>query len=197
MNHLPAIPWILAAALLAGGCREKDDVSVTETRPLATGDLPPRLDATSDERFGNARRCPFKADTPKDWSVLPATEFRLLNYRFGPSGTGEVWVSSSNGTVLDNANRWLRQFGAPPLDEAGLKALPTLTLLGSPAVLVKAEGDYAGGMGQPPKTGYGLAGVIAEVGGEILTVKMVAPAAEVRFGIPALEQLVASLRKRD
>jgi len=196
MKHFPTWLWLLGVVLL-GGCREADEVSVNETRPVATGDHAVRLDATSDERFSNARRSPFKADTPEDWKVLPATEFRLLNYRFGVSGQGEVWVSTSSGSVLDNANRWLKQFGAPAIDDATLKTLPTLPLLGTTGVVVKAEGEYAGGMGQAPKPGYGLAGVIAEVGGEILTVKMVAPAGEVRFGMPALEKLVASLRKVD
>lgn len=196
MKFLPALLSI-TTAILSGGCGEKNEVSVSETRPVASGDAAPRLDATPDERFGNARRCPVKADTPKDWKQLPATEFRLLNYSFGPSGQGEVWISTSNGSVLDNANRWLRQFGKDPIDEAALKALPTLPILGTSGVVLKTEGDYAGGMGQPPKAGYGLAGVITEFEGEILTVKMVAPSAEVRFGIPALEQLVASLRKAD
>lgn len=196
MKHLPAIAWIFGTVLL-GGCREQDEVSLDESRPVSTGDFPPRLDATSDERFSNARRSPVAADTPKDWIVVPATEFRLLNYRFGLSGKGEVWVSDSSGTVLANVNRWLRQFGAAEIDEAALQALPTLPMLGATGVLVKAEGDYAGGMGQPPQPGYGLAGVIAEVDGRIYTVKMVAPAAEVRFGMLALEELVASLRKVD
>ena len=196
MKCFQALPPIFAAILCAG-CGEKDEVSVSETRPVASNDFAPRLDATPDERFSNARRCPFKAETPQDWKVLPATEFRLMNYGFGPSGQGEVWVSTSNGSVLDNANRWLRQFGKPPIDEAALKALPTVPILGTTGVLLKTEGDYTPGMGQPPKPGYGLAGVIADYGGEILTIKMVAPAAEVRFGVPALEKLVASLRKAE
>jgi len=112
-------------------------------------------------------------------------------------GGGRVWVSVSGGTVRDNANRWLRQFGAQDTDEAGLKALPTMPLLGEPAVVVKAEGTYQGGMGQPEQAGYGMAGVIAAYQGGVVTVKMVAPAAEVRFGFPALVQFVGSLRKVD
>ena len=185
---------IVLGIVLLNGCREKADVTVRETRPLTTRDAPPRLFATSDERFSNARPSPVKAETPDGWTVLPATEFRLLNYRFGPSGSGEVWVSSSSGSVQDNVNRWLKQFGAPPLDEAGFKALPTVPLLGTTGVVVKAEGDYLPGMGQPPQTGYALAGVVTEFQGQILTVKMVGLAGEVRFGQPVMETFAKSLR---
>lgn len=192
--ELHGVYGVVLGMVLLTGCREKPEVTVTETRPLSTRDVSPRLGASADERFGNARPSPVKADLPTGWTALPATELRLLNYRFGPSGTGEVWVSLSGGSVLDNVNRWLRQFGKEPLDEAGFKALPTQPLLGTTGVLVKAEGDYTGGMGQPPKPGYGLAGVITEFQGQILTVKMVGPAAEVRFGLVGLVALVNSLR---
>ncbi|MCX6877256.1 MAG: hypothetical protein NTW21_26120 [Verrucomicrobia bacterium] len=176
------------------GCRDKAEVTITETRVASTRDGGSRLFATSDERFSNAQPSPVKGDTPPGWTVLPANEFRLLNYRFGPSGTGEVWVSGATGSVAGNVNRWLHQFGAQPLDEAGIKALRSVPILGATGVWVQAQGDYAGGMDAPPKPGYGLAGVIAEFQGQLLTVKMVAPAAEVRFGIPALEAFVKSLR---
>jgi hypothetical protein len=180
--------------VLLNGCREKPEVTVTETRPLTTRDVPPRVGASADERFSDARPSPVTADLPTGWKALPATDLRLLNYRFGPSGSGEVWVSIAGGSVLDNVNRWLRQFGAEPLDEAGCKALPTLPLLGSTGVRVKAEGDYAAGMGQPPQSGYGLAGVVTEFQGQILTVKMVGPAAEVSAGQAGLVELINSLR---
>lgn len=191
---LRVITGVVLSLVLLSGCREKAEVTVRETRPLSTRDAPSHLFATSDERFSNARPSPVKADLPTGWKALPANEFRLLNYRFGPSGTGEVWVSSSAGSVLDNVNRWLKQFGAPAIDDAGCKALPTIPLLGTTGVMVKAEGDYVGGMGQAPQTGYGLAGVVAEFQGQILTIKMVGPAAEVRFGQPVLEAFAKSLR---
>ncbi len=170
---------------------------MTETRPVATSDAPPRLDASAEERFSNAAPKRFEAATPEDWKVVPATEFRLLNYRLGPSGETECWVSSSTGSVLENANRWLRQFGAPPMDEEALGKLPTVPILGTTGVVVKAKGDYNDRMGGQPKPDQGLAGIIAEVGGEIITVKMVGNASEVYFNERELEKLAASLRKID
>jgi hypothetical protein len=180
--------------VLVAGCRDNHDVTATETRAVSSRDGNFKLFATSDERFGNARPSPVGGDPPPGWTVLPASEFRLLNYRFGPSGSGNVWVSSATGTLADNVNRWLHQFGAAPLDDAGIQALRRVPMLGGSGVWVQAEGTYAAGMGAPPKTGYGLAGVVTEFQGQLLTVKMVAPAAEVRFGSPALETFVKSLR---
>lgn len=176
-------------------CEEKKEITVTETRAATTRDEAPKLFATSDERFRDAKPSPVKGATPAGWLAIPATQIRLLNYRFGESGMGEVWVSISQGSVLDNVNRWLvTQFGAEPVDAAGLTKLPSVTLAGSTGVLVTAAGDYAPGMGAPSKSGFGLAGVIASVGGQILTVKMVGPKAEVEAAKPALEAFTKSLR---
>lgn len=175
-------------------CHEKRDVAISETRAVSTRDGNVKAFASSDERFGHARSSPLTADTPAGWTELPATELRLLNYRCGPDGSGEVWVSRAAGTLADNVNRWLRQFGTQPLDEADIQALRHVEILGGTGVWVQAEGTYAAGMGAAPKAGCGLAGVIAEIDGQILTVKMVAPAAAVKAAIPALEAFVKSLR---
>ncbi|HEX7260863.1 MAG TPA: hypothetical protein VF258_03530 [Luteolibacter sp.] len=185
---------LLASVVIFSACEEKKEVTVTETRPVTTKDTAPKLFATSDERFRDAKPSPVKGDMPPGWLALPATQFRLLNYRFGESGTGEVWVSISQGSVIDNANRWLKQFGANPLDAETFAKLPPATLAGATGVWVTAEGDYAGGMGAPPKTGFALAGVIASVRGQILTVKMVGSKAEVAAAKPALEAYVKSLQ---
>lgn len=185
---------LFASVLIFSGCEEKKEVTVTETRKVTTRDGTPKLFATSDERFRDAKPSPVKGDTPDGWLVLPAQQFRLLNYRFGTSGTGEVWVSISQGSVLDNVNRWLHQFGGEALDAAGLAKLPPVMVAGSPGVWVAAEGDYAGGMNAPTKPGFALAGAVASVGGQILTVKMVGPKDEVQAAKAALEGFTRSLR---
>lgn len=185
---------LIASVVMFSACEEKKEITVTETRSVTTKDTAPKLFATSDERFRDAKPSPVKGDTPPGWLALPPTQFRLLNYRFGESGTGEVWVSISSGSVLDNANRWFKQFGAQPLDAAALEKLPPAAIAGATGVWVAAEGDYAGGMGAPPKTDFALAGVIASVKGQILTVKMVGPKAEVAAAKPALEAYVRSVQ---
>ncbi len=187
-------PCLLACVLGLFSCEEKKEIAVSETREPTTRDKSPKLFASSDERFRDAKPSPVKAETPQGWLALPASQFRLLNYRFGESGMGEVWVSLSQGSVLDNVNRWLKQFASSPLDQAALEKLPTVSLAGSAGVFVTAAGDYESGMGSPVKPGFGLAGVVASVGGQILTVKMVGPKAEVEAAKPVLEAYVKSLR---
>ena len=173
---------------------EKKEVTVTETREATTRDRSPKLFATSDERFSDAKPSPVKGDAPDGWLPLPASQFRLLNYRFGDSGMGEVWVSLAKGTVLDNANRWLGQFAATKLDAAGLEKLPAVTIAGTTGKWIEASGDYVGGMGTDPKPGFALAGVITTVNGQILTLKMVGPKAEVDAAKPVLESFGKTLR---
>lgn len=185
---------LIAWLVVCTGCKEKTEVTVTETRPLTTNDRAFKLSATSDERFRVIKPSPVKAATPAGWLVQPASQFRLLNYRFGETGMGEVWVSISSGTVLDNANRWLKQFGKNPLDSAGFAKLPPCSLAGSAGVWVVADGDYEGGMGAGGKPGFALAGVIASVKGQIITVKMVGPKVEVEAARPQLEAYVTSVK---
>lgn len=191
----PRVACLLACALTLAACeKQMDDVTVTETRPLTTRDGTPKLNASSDERFRDAKPSPVQGETPDGWLKRPGTQFRLLNYSFGQSGTGEVWVSLSRGSVLDNANRWLTQFGTDELTADELANLPSVAIAGATGKWITAEGDYAGGMGAPPRDGFALAGVIAEVGGQILTVKMIGPVADVEAAKPTLESFSKSLR---
>lgn len=188
------VACLIASAVMFSSCEEKKEVVVTETREATARDKSPKLFATSDERFRDAKPSPVKGDTPEGWLALPASQFRLLNYRFGDSGMGEVWVSLASGSVLDNVNRWFGQFGAAKLDAAGLEKLPPATIAGTTGKWVEATGDYASGMGAEPKPGFALAGVVASVGGQILTLKMVGPKAEVEAAKPILETFAKSLR---
>ncbi|MFN9663216.1 MAG: hypothetical protein ACK57I_06740, partial [Akkermansiaceae bacterium] len=131
---------------------------------------------------------------PENWLALPANQFRLLNYRFGDSGLGEVYVSISSGGILENANRWFKQFGREAMTPDSFAAKQKIPVVGIEGVWIEAEGDYGAGMGADSKPGYGLAGVIAETGGQIITVKMVGPKSEVDVQKPALRDFIGSLR---
>jgi hypothetical protein len=191
--------WAASCGILvvmASGCREQPaaEVTVDGTRELTTLDRAPRLFATSDERFRNARPSPLQGAPPGDWQAAPATQFRLLNYRCGPQGRGEVYVTAASGGVLENVNRWLGQFGAESIDEAGLAALRRVPMLGSEGVWVEARGTFAGGMGRPPQQDYALAGVVAAVGDRLWTLKMIGPEKTVESQKAALEAFAGSLR---
>ncbi len=186
-----------ATTLLLASCDEPEDLVVTETRDITTRDTPPLLDATSDQRFRNAQPSPVIGDPPDHWLALPASQFRDLNYRFGESGFGEVYVTIAAGSELDNVNRWFDQFAAPRVTAAALAEMRRVPIAGTTGVWIEATGRYNSGMGSPPRDGYALAGVIAEKGGRTLTLKMVGPVAEVLAQHQALEAFAQSLQMRE
>lgn len=176
------------------GCEKSGErVLVEETRGKTTKDETPKMFATSDERFRNIKPSPVQGNAPQNWLALPANQFRLLNYRFGESGLGEVYVSLSSGGVMDNANRWLKQFGGEEMNAEEFAGMEKISIAGVEGVWVEADGEYGAGMGADAKPGYGLAGVIAQVGGQILTVKMVGPKNEVDAEKQALRDYIGTL----
>lgn len=185
---------LIAIVFLVSSCKEKGEVIVSETRTRTTRDSSPKLLATSDERFRDAKPSPVKGETPEGWLALPGTQFRLLNYRFGESGLGEVSVSIASGSVLDNVNRWLKQFGAEAADQVVLEKLRNVPIAEASGTWVEVEGEYSPGMGAAPKPGYALAGVIAAVDGRILTLKMTGPKGEVEAARSVLEDFAKSLK---
>ena len=181
--------------LLLAGCDKPQEVVVDETRELTSRDATPQLHATSNDRFEEPGTSPIIAGTvPAGWLAQQSNSFRLLSYRFGSGG--DVAVGISSGDLLGNVNRWLGQFGADPLDAAGLAALAKVSITGVEGVWVEAAGDYSPGMGQDPRVGQALAGVVADAGGRIITVKMTGPAEEVAAQKEPLKAFIAGLRNR-
>ena len=135
-------------------------------RARTTKDVVPKLFATSDERFREKQEVPVHGDKPTAWKELAATQFRLLNYRFGEAG--EVWVSLSAGSVRENDElAWLRQFHA-----GDLKPMPGCASLrpgdgGRDRRSVGGSGgNDEGGMGSLPREGYALPGWWPTLAGE-------------------------------
>ena len=188
-------PVMALFCLMLPACEKKAArMTVEETRGETTKDNAPKLYASSDERFRDAKPSPVKGNPPGNWLVLPGKQFRELNYRFGDSGLGEVYVTIAGGTVADNVNRWLKQFNMDSLSPAAMDVLPKVPIAGTQGVWLEANGEYASGMGAPARAGQALAGVIAEVGGRILTLKMVGPEEEVEAEKEALKAFAATLK---
>jgi hypothetical protein len=187
-------PILGVCGIVFCSCSEKKEVVVTETRAISTRDKPAMLNATSDQRFRDAKPSPVKGETPLGWLEVPPSQFRQLNYRFGESGLGEAWVSIASGSVLDNINRWLGQFEVGKISPQDLAEMRKVPVAGFEGLWVEAEGTYASGMGAGPKPGYALAGVVCDAGDRILTVKMVGPKAEVKAAAATLEAFAKSLK---
>jgi len=184
----------LGLALLLPACRKSEE-TVDQTRPVTMRDEDLKLDASSTQRFEKPGSSKIVAGmVPEGWTEQPASQFRVLSYRFGTGG--DVAVGIAAGGMADNVNRWLRQFDKDPLADAQIAKLEQGTVVGIPGLWVAAEGDYIAGMNQPAKTGQGLYGIIAEKDGKIYTVKMTGPAAEVAAEKEKLKAFTAALRER-
>lgn len=187
---------LIVLAGLVCSCDKPAELVVTETRRLTTQDVEPKLHASSDERFRDMKPVepgPVEGVTPEGWVLKPATEFRILNYGFGASGKGECWVTLASGGVLENVNRWMGQFSQAPIDEAALAGMKRVPVVGVEGVWVEVKGPYAG-MGAGKQESFALAGIVADLGDRLLTVKMVGPEEEVAQARAQLEALAASLK---
>ena len=181
-----------AAVLLSVGChKESDVIEIDTTRPLTSVDQPPKLMASSRERFigsGHGGPSPsagpmsparYAGVMPDGWKELPGTSIRLLNYAIGPDGNGEVYVSQTRGGMLGNVERWRGQFGIANTVGEDLLEMPRVVLMGAgEGLLVEATGTYSPGMGHPAMPGHAMAGVVGVLqDGGIFTVKMTGPEA--------------------
>lgn len=200
MKYLILVPTLILSitACDRSGSRE---VTSTETRPPSTSDGKFVLDATSAQRFSGSsaeQKAPvssFSDVVPDTWRPMESSAFRIKNYQFGTAG--EVYLSVSSGAVLDNVNRWLGQFNQPNITASALAQLPTVDFLGTKAYWIQADGSFAGGMGKAQADNYSLRGVLAEVNGAIVTVKMIGPTPEVKEQEEALRTYAGSLKSGD
>lgn len=119
---------------------------------------------------------------PAGWTVKPASQFRQANYEV-PGGV-ECYMTILPGTgggVAANLARWRGQLGLSGSGDPS--QLPTRTVLGASALFVELEaGDHK------------LAGLIVELPGRMITIKMTGPSAAVDAALPGLEAFAGSLR---
>ncbi len=137
----------------------------------------------------------IKDHPPLEWRRLPGTQFRDFNYLAGTNEDVEIVVGITKGKVLQNANRWLGQFGLTPLPNE--QFLGNVTILEGRGYLVEAEGSYAG-MGSNERPNYSLVGAICPIGKDsLLTIKMTGPTAEVQRLRSDFDQYLSSMEYMD
>lgn len=103
---------------------------------------------------------------PAHWKKLPASAFLLVKYQTQGEGMATTDITFSSlrtapGSLLSNINRWRDQLGQPALDDADVKALPTVKTTFGDGVLVEIEGLAPGA--DANKDGR-MIGIIAEQG---------------------------------
>ncbi len=153
----------LMTALLASCHESERAISVTETRELTL--------------FDQSYQANIKDRPPLEWRRIPGTENRALNYVAGPNDSVEIFLGVFGGGILPNANRWLGQFGLDPA--TSVDDFTLIEVLGRDSYLVEVSGDLAASMGNVGAKDQGLIGFVRESGEEVLTLKMVGPAADV------------------
>ncbi len=180
MNRIVAALGLL---MLVSSCREDRGPVVPELQPISAPRTPYKVDATSDERFlphaDRSKR--FRYFPGSSWAELRSTQFRTLNFAFGPDGVGECYLSEIVGFVdggLDNVNRWrVQQMGLAPMVSGDLKQLPRKPFAGGEGVFVKLDGSFKGMGEQGGREGYRMLGMLFTRGCEAYSVKMTGPRA--------------------
>jgi hypothetical protein len=134
--------------------------------------------------------------SPKGWKQLPQSEFRQINLQPPDCPDIDCYMSVAAGGVLNNVNRWLGQFGRPPIDEAALAKLPRRKLLSLKleAIEVEAEGPFKDMQGTE-HADWKMLGLVADEGGRQIFVKMTGPKAKVDQNKDGFETFAMSLRR--
>lgn len=115
--------------------------------------------------------------TPEGWTRGSERPMRMVTYH--PKGNEDaecyiITLAGEAGGLAANVNRWLVQIGEDALDETAIAALPTVTMMGQPATLVEAEGNFRG-MDGASREGYRLLGAIRESSDQSIFVKFTGP----------------------
>jgi len=155
-------------------CSKKKErkITIDTPRPLTN------LDVTADspvQTTHTASTESYSYNKPNTWQTKPPTSFRKINFTFGTAG--EVYLSESRGGILPNANRWLGQFGADAV--SSIDQLEPISLLSGKGYLVLATGSFKGMRMTHAVDNYQLIGALIEIDGELITIKMTGPTAEV------------------
>jgi hypothetical protein len=122
---------LLAIALLAVGCEQRDVRQYTVPHEDAPTELPPpRMGPVAAEPAAPAADAPpssISYDVPDGWRELGPASMRIAGFGAG-EGDDAVQITVTRfkgdvGGVASNVRRWAGQVGAAPPDEAGLAAM--------------------------------------------------------------------------
>jgi hypothetical protein len=130
---------------------------------------------------------------PEGWTRAADRPMRVVTYTVGDSECYIAVLGPGGGGMLANLNRWLAQFGQAPLDESGLAALPTITVLGERAPLLEATGDFTDMAGNVHSE-QRMLGVACLLPDRSVFIKMTGPSAEVEAERDAFVAFSESLR---
>ncbi len=137
-----------------------------------------------------------EGDAPAGWEPAKTTSMRVLNFTVKDHPEAQCYVTvlpGAAGGKAANLNRWREQMGQTALGEAELAALPTLDVLGKPSALLEVTGSFSG-MGAEPTPDALLYGLVCELEGNSVFVKMTGPKSVLEGQKEAFQNFCKSLR---
>lgn len=190
MKHRLSAAVLLAATLAGTGLScsgPEETIQVTGSRVIEApaAETAAAAPGSTLERMGFRPRTATPApapgyqwQAPASWTAQPASEFRMANFTLGPDGAAECYLSvlpGDAGGTAANINRWRNQMSLGPLSAEELDALPSIDMLGQPALFVEAAGEYTGMRGEESKGGYQMLAALLQTPTEMVFTKMVGP----------------------
>ena len=121
----------------------------------------------------------FAWTAPESWVKQGPRDMREVSYSFGAADEGVCYVSVFGGGVggiTANVNRWRKQVGLGDMSAKEIGELPQLDVLGGKATMFEASGAFTGMGDGEAEADQTLLGIIRELEGQVLFVKMIGPA---------------------
>lgn len=207
----------LPLALALAGCSSKEarQSEVRESKDYEPVGKLVQWNASDEERFGisakqfagasaasqgagaAATNAGFEYDLPSGWLALPPAQFREINLRVAGADNAECYLTTlggGGGGLAPNVNRWCGQLKREPLTAEQIAALPTVTWMGQPAVLLDIEGEWGGMSGDASAKEWRLVGLLQVRGDKLRTLKMTGPRELLAKELENFHKLVASFR---
>ncbi|MDC0347430.1 hypothetical protein OAN47_03340 [Planctomycetota bacterium] len=133
---------------------------------------------------------------PEGWTALGAKPMREVTFAAGKEA--RCWITilgGDGGGTLANVNRWRSELMLDPLLPNELENLPKMKLLGGDAFVVEGTGSYSS-MGSEAKGNWSLIGLIRNLEGKAIFIKLIGPASEVEAARSSLELFADSVKER-
>jgi len=127
-----------------------------------------------------SKQAPMSWKAPPGWRETPhKSKYRLVTFSPEDSKETQCYVTilgGDGGGLGANIVRWCGEIGAKPLSAAEIGQLEKVRLLGRDGPLLELMGGKFTGMGSAPIEDAGLLGVVCQLPGRVVFVKMVGPA---------------------